>query len=91
MREVTAVQLRQSVRRVAVQLERDGEPVLLRLGQRPVGVIVSMRDFRERFALQVAAEERRRLVQELLARRLKNAPPASLVLDRLRGRSSRGH
>ena len=66
MKEISAVDLRQSLRRLAKELEQDGEPILLTVGRRPVGVIVSMSDFRERFALKVAEEERLRLVEEIL-------------------------
>lgn len=66
MREVNAVDLRKSVGEVARLLEETGEPILLKVGRKPVGVIVSLRDFNERFALQAAAVERRRLVEEIL-------------------------
>jgi PHD/YefM family antitoxin component YafN of YafNO toxin-antitoxin module len=86
MKELRAVELRQSLRRLAKTLERDGEPILLKVGRRPVGVIVSLRDFRERFALKAAEEERRRLIEEILADRREGRVPVRKVLDELRGR-----
>ena len=86
MRELTAVGLRRSLGRIARDLERDGEPVLLKLGRRPVGVIVSMRDFHERFALKAAQEERRALVDEIMADRRPGAIPIQDALDELRKR-----
>jgi hypothetical protein len=37
--------------RLARALERDGQPVQLKVGRRPVGVTISLRECRERFAL----------------------------------------
>jgi PHD/YefM family antitoxin component YafN of YafNO toxin-antitoxin module len=65
MKEIGAAELRQSLGRLARRLERDGEPVLLKLGRRPVGVIVSVQDFNERFSLQKAAAERAALVEQI--------------------------
>jgi len=86
MKEVTAVGLRQSLGRIARKLERDGEPIMLRLGGRRVGVIISIKDFRERFSLKVAEEERDRLVEEILANRIAGAVSVDEVLDELRQR-----
>jgi hypothetical protein len=86
MKEINAVQLRQSLSRLVRDLERNGDPVILRLGRRRVGAIVSLRDFHERFVLKVAEEERKRLVDEILADRRPGAVPVQKVLDELRGR-----
>ena len=86
MREVTAVQLRQSLGALAKRLERDSSPILLKLGSKPVGVIISMQDFKERFVLQRAEEERLRLVEEILGDRPKPAASVQKALDELRGR-----
>ncbi|HEY3233916.1 MAG TPA: hypothetical protein VGJ84_04335 [Polyangiaceae bacterium] len=86
MKELTAVELRQSLGKVARSLERDGQPILLKVGRRPVGVIVSMRDFRERFALKMAEEERRKLVEEILSDQQSGAVMVGQALDELRHR-----
>ena len=86
MKEIGAVQLRQSLSRLAKGLERDGEPVALRLGQKRVGFIISVRDFNERFALKAAEEERSRLIDEILDERIQGAPSVQEVLNGLRGR-----
>lgn len=86
MKELTAVELRQSLSRVARSLEADGEPILLKIGRRPVGVIVSLRDFRERFALEAARDERRKLVEEILGDRVEGAMTVDAALSGLRGR-----
>ena len=86
MREVTAVQLRQGLGKVARSLRRDREPILLKLGQRPVGVIVTVEDFRERFALDAAASERQALVAEIVAERKRGRTSVERALAGLRKR-----
>jgi PHD/YefM family antitoxin component YafN of YafNO toxin-antitoxin module len=86
MKEIGAAELRQSLGRLARRLERDGEPVLLKLGRRPVGVIVSVQDFSERFSLQKAAAERAALVEQIAGDRLESSVPVDDVLRELRGR-----
>lgn len=84
MKEVNAAELRQAMGKVARRLERTGEPILLKLGNKAVGVLVSVKDFEERFALHDAAARRRALMEEILADRI--APPADVdeVLGELR-------
>ena len=86
MKEFTAVTLRQSLARVARALERDGEPFLLRLGQKPVGFLVSVRDFEERFSSARASDRRRALVDEILADRRAGSMSVDEALGELRGR-----
>lgn len=66
MREISATELRQSLGRLASTLKENGEPILLRVGHEAVGVIISVKDFQERFALQAAHAERLRIVEEIL-------------------------
>jgi antitoxin (DNA-binding transcriptional repressor) of toxin-antitoxin stability system len=86
MKEIGAAELRQSLGKLARRLERDGEPVLLKVGRRPVGVIVSVQDFNERFALQRAAAERAALVEQIAGDRLESGVLVDDVLRELRGR-----
>ena len=86
MKEVTAAELRQAMGRVAKRLERTGEPVLLKLGNKPVGVIVSVKDFEERFALHDAAQRRRELMDEILADRARSETSVDEALGELRKR-----
>ena len=85
MKELNAADLRRELGSVARSLERDGAPVLLKLRGRPVGVIVSLKDFQERFALRVAAEERRRLVEEILEARAPVPVSVDDVVREVRG------
>lgn len=87
MKEVTALELRQSLGKVLELLERDGEPVLLHKRGRPVAAIISLRDFRERFAERAAAEERDRLIEQMdeLAGPSVDPTPVVDILRELRG------
>jgi len=86
MKALSAAGLRRSLGRVSRSLERSGEPVALTLRGRTVAVLVSVRDWKERFTLQAAREERRRLVAEILADRRPSASLVDDVLAELRGR-----
>ena len=86
MKEVTAAELRQAMGAVAKRLDRTGEPILLKLGNKPVGVLVSVRDFEERFALHAAACRRRALMEEILSERVKPKTSVDDALDQARRR-----
>jgi prevent-host-death family protein len=77
MKNLSAVELRKSLGQVARTLDRDGEPVTLTLRGRPVGVLISVRDWNERFTSRAARAERRRRVAEILADRR----PADVTID----------
>lgn len=89
MRKVNALQLRQSLGKVVDALLRTGEPILLEKGRRPVAVLISLRDFQERFVEKAAAEARDRIVQEMdeLAKASADPSPAVEILRELRGRA----
>jgi len=86
MKTLSSADLRQSLRRIADGLAADGEPILLKVGDRPVGVIVSLRDFAERFALHAAEHARQALVDEILADRRQGAVNVEKALSGLRAR-----
>lgn len=87
MKTVNALQLRQSLGAVVEELERSGEPVLLQKGRRPVAVLISLRDFQERFVERAAAEAREELLARMdrLARPATDPTPAVEILRELRG------
>jgi len=84
VKEINAVQLRQGLKRVARGLEATGEPVLLKVGRKPVGVIISLQDFEERFVLRQAEEARRQLVEEILSERRSAEGDVDEALEELR-------
>lgn len=86
MKTLRAVDLRTSLARIARTLERTGEPVALTMRGRTVGVIISVRDWNERFTGKAVAAERSRLVREILADRLPaGGPSVEEALAELRG------
>jgi predicted RNA-binding protein Jag len=73
--------------KVLAALEKNGEPILLEKGRRPVGVIISIRDYQERFAERAAAEARERVLKEIdsLTMTSADSTPVVDVLREMRG------
>lgn len=83
VKSVNALELRQSLGKVLRLLETGGAPVLVQRGRRPAAVLISLRDYQERFADREADEQRRAVVARI--RELKFSPPAEgTTLDLLR-------
>ncbi len=87
MKTVNALELRQSLGKVVKILEKTGEPVLLERGRKPVAVLISLRDYQERFVESAAAEARNRILKDMddLAIASVDATPATKILRELRG------
>ena len=87
MKKVNALELRQSLGKVVESIQRTGEPILLEKGRKPVAVLISIKDFQERFAEKAAAEARSRIFEEMddLAMRSVDPTPGIEVLRELRG------
>ena len=87
MKRVTALELRQSLGKVVAALQRTGEPIMLEKGRKPVGVLITLRDFQERFVEKAAAEERAEVIREMdrLARKAADPTPATEILREMRG------
>jgi PHD/YefM family antitoxin component YafN of YafNO toxin-antitoxin module len=91
MKKVNALAVRQSLGKVLRDLERTGEPILVEKGRRPAAVLITLRDFQERFIDQTAADERRRVVKEILDFRRRqprsdaDRRPAVEILREIRG------
>lgn len=86
MRSINAVELRQSVGKVVEEIERTGKPIILEKHNQPVAVIISLKDFEERFVEKSALEGRLNLVKKIddLARPAKDKTPAEKILRELR-------
>jgi prevent-host-death family protein len=69
MRKTNALEMRRNLGKVLLELERSGEPVLVEKNRQPQAVLISLRDYQERFVDKLAAEERERLAEEILAMR----------------------
>ncbi len=87
MRRVTALELRQSLGKVVATLQRTGEPIMLHKGRKPVGVLISLRDFEERFVEKAATEARAEVLARMdrLARPSSDSTPSVDLLRDMRG------
>jgi len=65
MKSVNALQLRQCLGSVLDLLERDGAPVLVKRGQRAAAVLISLKDWQQRFADKAADEARKAIVERI--------------------------
>ena len=83
MNSVNALTLRQSLGRVLRQLERGGAPILVQRGRQPAAVLISLRDYQERFVDREADARRQSIVAELKATRFRG-PAGGTTLDLLR-------
>ena len=70
MKTTNAIEVRRSLGKVLSLLAKGGEPVLVERNGKPAAVLISIEDYRERFADGQAAEERLQLVEEILASRV---------------------
>lgn len=66
MKKINALQLRQSLNKVILMLQKTHEPILLERGKKPAAVIISLDDFKKRF-VEKAADEKRREIQKQIA------------------------
>jgi prevent-host-death family protein len=83
MKSVNALELRQSLGRVLCQLERGGAPILVQRGKEPAAVLISLRDYQERFADREADQRRRAIVAQIKATHFP-PPKGRTTLDLLR-------
>lgn len=83
MKSVNASKVRQSLGHVLRALEKGGRPVLVLRGKTPAAVLISLRDFQERFADSDADEKRRDVVAHIKALRF-SRPPKGTTLELLR-------
>jgi PHD/YefM family antitoxin component YafN of YafNO toxin-antitoxin module len=83
MKSVDALTLRQSLGRVLRQLERGGEPILVERRRQAAAVLISLRDYRERFVDREADAQRRDVVARVKALRF-GTKQGRTTLDLLR-------
>ncbi|MBI2059654.1 MAG: type II toxin-antitoxin system Phd/YefM family antitoxin [Nitrospirae bacterium] len=74
MQKVNALQLRQSLGKILRKLEKTGEPILVEKNREPKAVLVTVKDFKERYLdlPRPSLEERTRIVERIdeLAKRV---------------------
>lgn len=83
MKAVNALELRQSLGRVLRQLERGGMPILVQRGRQPAAVLISLRDYQERFADRDADQRRHEIVARIKATTFAS-PKGRTTLDMIR-------
>lgn len=83
MKSINALELRQSLGKILRSLERDGQPVFIERRGEAAAVLISLKDYRERFVDHAADQERRAIVSRI--RELQFARPGKQTsLDLLR-------
>ncbi len=83
MKSVDALALRQSLGKVLHALERGGDPVMVQKRNRPAAVLISLRDYQERFVDREADETRRQTAEKIKRLRF-SRPLRSTTLEVLR-------
>jgi len=89
MESVNALEIRQSLGRILRKLEEGGRPILVERRRRPAAVLVSLKDYQERFVDRDADEQRREVVKKLRALRF-SGPSGQTTLALLRAVRSGG-
>jgi len=84
MDRTNALEVRRSLGKVLRRLSRGGKPIVVERNGQPAAVLISLSDFRERFADVEAAEERKQLVEEILAMRRLVKPSKLAAVEQLR-------
>ncbi len=86
MKKVNALELRQSMGKVIDQLLKTGEPILLEKGRNPVAVLISIRDYEERFVEKEAADRRRKIIEDIenMARSSYSTESATDIIHEIR-------
>lgn len=71
MQKATALQLRQNLGSLVKKLLETNEPILLEKDRKPVGVIISLEDYKRRFVDIDADLRRREIVDEIKKAQIK--------------------
>ncbi len=69
MKKVNALELRQSLGRVLRALEKGGEPIVVERQRRPAAVLISLQDYKTRFADRDADDQRQAVIERIRALR----------------------
>ena len=65
MKRVTALELRQSVKKILLSLKKDNQPLLLCQGKIPAAVIISLEDYKNKFHEKVIHEKRKKTINQI--------------------------
>jgi prevent-host-death family protein len=84
MKRTNALEMRRNLGKVLRLLARDGEPIVVQKNREPAAVLISLRDYHERFVDKVAEAEREHLASEILAFRRRTKPSRQSVVELIR-------
>lgn len=71
MQKATALELRQNLGRLIKKLQETNEPILLEKDRKPVGVIISLEEYKRRFVDIDADLQRREIINEIKKAQIK--------------------
>lgn len=83
MQKTNALQLRQNMGALIEKLRATGEPILLEKDRTPVGVIISIDDYKKRFVDIDADIARKEIIEKIKAAKIK-LPKGKSSLDLIR-------
>jgi len=83
MKPINALTLRQTLGKILDQVDRTG-PVVIEKGRRPRAVLISIKDWQERFVDLEAADERKSLMREMLSMRSSARTSTQGVVEEVR-------
>ncbi len=86
MKKINALELRQSLGKIIALIQRTGEPIMLEKGRKEAAVIISIKDYNERFVEKAASDERQQIFTEILgmARQSSNKQNSEELIRELR-------
>jgi prevent-host-death family protein len=84
MKKTNALEMRRTLGKVLKELASGGDPVLVERNREPAAVLISLKDYRERFVDRIAAEEREKLIEEILGTRNRAKRSRRSVVDHVR-------
>lgn len=86
MQKVNALELRHSLSKIIGKLQKSGRPILLEKSRKPAAVLISLEDYKKRFAEKDADDKRLELQKKILglARKSVNKESAEELVHSLR-------
>ena len=65
MKKINSLKLRQSLSSILATLAKSGEPILLEKNRKPAAVIISLKDFQERFVELELSRQRKECIDAI--------------------------
>ena len=86
MRTMNALQLRQSLGKALIELQKTGEPILIEKSRHPAAFLISIQDFEEHFAEKLETDRVEKLMARMraIARPAVDKTPSEVIIRELR-------